>query len=65
MGIYVLLSQLDWELTHSCNKHLLNSALNCVTCLISFPLPSSSVKVFIQTLLCSTGATFKVGYHQS
>lgn len=47
MGIYVLFSQLDCELIHSCNKHSLNQALDIVTCIISFNPPSFSMKVLM------------------
>lgn len=47
MGIYVLCSQLDCELTHSCKKHSLNQALDIVTCVISFNPPPFSMKVFM------------------
>ena len=52
MGIYVLFSQLDWELIHSCNRHSLNYALGIVTWVASFNPPFCSVKVFVQTRLC-------------
>lgn len=65
MGIYVLFTQLDCELIHSCNKRSLNHEFGIVTCVISFNPPSFSMKVFIQTLLYITGTVLRLGYHWS
>lgn len=63
MEIYVLFSQPDCELIHSCNKYSLNYTWGIITCVVSFNSPSFSGKGLIQTPMCVTGTVLRVGWH--